>query len=185
MGGNSPERKPGCGLMTAVFRRNNPWSRKSVSAGSSPMAHNFEKPSNTQDSKRRHGGSNDFVPIKESSHNNNNNDVTNYSSRSVPNPQRPTTPHVVSQRKPQQNRDETTMGKGSSPSPTQGYIKQGLQAPHGATSLKLLEYTFYNLPMFLPRIPMCLLTTLTICARFDLVHTISYIRLVAKLALGT
>ncbi|KHN44335.1 inactive TPR repeat-containing thioredoxin TTL3-like [Glycine soja] len=135
MGGNSPERKPGCGLMTAVFRRNNPWSRKSVSAGSSPMAHNFEKPSNTQDSKRRHGGSNDFVPIKESSHNNNNNDVTNYSSRSVPNPQRPTTPHVVSQRKPQQNRDETTMGKGSSPSPTQGYINQGKRVPKEAVGI--------------------------------------------------
>ncbi|KAG4934793.1 hypothetical protein JHK85_049712 [Glycine max] len=129
MGGNSPERKPGCGLMTAVFGRNNPWSRKSVSAGSSPVANNFEKPPNIQDSKRRHRGSNDFVSIRESSYNN---DVTNYSScYSVSNPQKPT--HVVSQRKPQ-NRNET-MGRGPSPSPTQGYVNQGKRVPKEAVGI--------------------------------------------------
>ncbi|TKY47649.1 Inactive TPR repeat-containing thioredoxin TTL3 [Spatholobus suberectus] len=120
MGGNSPERKPGCGLITAVFGRNNPWSRKTVSPGSSPIANNFGNPSNTQDSQQRCGGSNDAASVGEASHN----DVTNSSSRSFSNPQKTT--HVVSQRKPQ-HPNETTMRKG--PPPNQGYVNQGRKVP--------------------------------------------------------
>ncbi|RDX69482.1 Inactive TPR repeat-containing thioredoxin TTL3, partial [Mucuna pruriens] len=120
MGGNSPERKVGCGLIT-VFGRHSSRSRKSVSACSSPIANIFEKsPSNNQDSKQRHGGFNDAISVGEASHN----DITNSSSHFVFNPQKPT--HVVSQRK--QKHSNETIRKG--PSPTLGNISQGRRVPN-------------------------------------------------------
>jgi len=108
MRSDSPERKPGCGLITIIFGRN-----KSVSAGSSPIANNFENL--PKDEKWECVGSKEFVS---------NNDVTNSSSHSISNPHKPT--RVVSHGKPQ-NLNEMRIKK--DPSHTQGYVNQGRRVP--------------------------------------------------------
>ncbi|XP_027337570.1 inactive TPR repeat-containing thioredoxin TTL3-like [Abrus precatorius] len=132
MGDNSPEKKHGCGLITAVFWRPSMRSRKSASE-SSAEPNNFEKPSNCQDSKQQRGVYNDDALVGTTSY-----DATLNSSRHcVSNPQKPI--HAVNQRKHhhQQHPNETTMARGPSSkvSPTQGYVNQGRRVPKEAIGI--------------------------------------------------
>ncbi|XP_061336592.1 inactive TPR repeat-containing thioredoxin TTL3-like [Gastrolobium bilobum] len=140
MGDNSPERRSGCGLITAMFGRQKPWpSRRSVSEGSSPIVNHvndFGKASNTHDSKRRRGGSNDPTLVTAPASINS----TNSSSRSVSkpsysNPQKPT--HFVNQTH-QRNEIATTTTTTRAPSkvsPTEGYVNQGRRVPKEAVGI--------------------------------------------------
>ncbi|KAE9608022.1 hypothetical protein Lal_00003695 [Lupinus albus] len=139
MGDISPERKSGCGLISAVFRRKgSSWSGKSVSAGSTPTS----SINGSEFAKRRRGGSD----ISAASVENTSSMASKYSSSSYivtqsPSlsniPQIPTTKHVAQQRKQQPN--ETAMavhGGGSSGTrgvskvaPSQCYVNQGRKVP--------------------------------------------------------
>lgn len=116
MGDISPERKSGCGLITSVFGRHGIWSRKSSSAGSSPIA----IPNNSNDPKRRRSGSKDVVYVDAPSHN-----VSNSSNNN--NPQR-RHPNVTTM-----TRD--TLPKVSISATTQGYVNQGRRVPKEAIGI--------------------------------------------------
>ncbi|XP_019414499.1 PREDICTED: inactive TPR repeat-containing thioredoxin TTL3-like [Lupinus angustifolius] len=155
MGDISPERRYGCGLISAVFRRRTSWSGKSITSGSSPIRSNngtdFVKPSNTHDSKRRRGGSDiSAASVVTTSSNASKNSSTSYvvtQSPSLSNyPQIPTTTttatHVVEQRKQQPNETAMAVHGGSSgtrgvskAAPTQGYVNQGRKVPREAVGI--------------------------------------------------
>ncbi|CAL0320365.1 unnamed protein product [Lupinus luteus] len=139
MGDISPERKSGCGLISAVFRRRGSWSGKSVSAGSTPTS----SINGSEFAKRRRGGSD----ISAASTENTSSIASKYSSSSYivtqsPSlsniPQIPTTPkHVAQQRKQQPNETAMAVHGGSSGTtrgvskvaPSQGYVNQGRKVP--------------------------------------------------------
>ncbi|PQQ10306.1 inactive TPR repeat-containing thioredoxin TTL3 [Prunus yedoensis var. nudiflora] len=152
--GESPEKKSGCGILSAVFGRNSFWPRRTTSTGSLPVANNnnatFVKTPSTPNSKRRRGGS-DETSFLDSS--------TNPSDAP---PSKPITkPSQYSNRAPpiqqqqQQHLQQNIQGRNGRPpqeaaaqagpmvsssapskmAPSQGYVNQGKRVPKEAVGI--------------------------------------------------
>ncbi|KAG5529437.1 hypothetical protein RHGRI_029981 [Rhododendron griersonianum] len=132
----SPERKSGCGLLSAVFGRRTIWPRRSTSTGSLHAANNANNivrvPSNPI-SKRRRGDSDEATFLETSS------GPSDSSPKQVdriiarPGPNHPKVPPSY-QNYNQHQQYQQNQGMGKSAAPLQGYA-QGRRVPQGSTGI--------------------------------------------------
>ncbi|XWS33309.1 hypothetical protein CRYUN_Cryun22dG0070500 [Craigia yunnanensis] len=124
MGENSPEKKPGCGILTAVKR--NFWPRRSTSTGSLPINDNTNVKTTNSNTKRRRSGSNE----------------ASFFNSSVNGPEAPPKPCMKpSSNQPklpaihQQNQVRKPPDEATRTTPNQGYVNHGRRVPKEAVSI--------------------------------------------------
>ncbi|XP_022740268.1 inactive TPR repeat-containing thioredoxin TTL3-like [Durio zibethinus] len=125
MGENSSEKKPGCGILNAVFGKRSFWPRRSTSTGSLPINDNNNV--KTANSKRRRSGS----------------DEASFFNSSVNGPEVPTKPCTKpppNHPKPpvahqQQNQFRKPPDQVARTTPNQGYVNPGRRVPKEAITI--------------------------------------------------
>ncbi|XWS41549.1 hypothetical protein CRYUN_Cryun17cG0091400 [Craigia yunnanensis] len=127
MGENSSEKKPGCGILNAVFGKRNFWHRRSTSTGSlSIYNNNNEVKTASSNTKRRRSGS----------------DEASFFNSSVNGPEAPPRPFTKTppnHPKPpavhQQNQVRKPLNEATRITPNQGYVNPGRRMPKEAVSI--------------------------------------------------
>ncbi|KAH7860804.1 hypothetical protein Vadar_018183 [Vaccinium darrowii] len=136
--GESPERKSGCGLLSAVFGRRNVWPRRTTSTGSLPImndnGNNLVRVPSTPISKRRRDGSSDEATFLETT-----NATSETSQKQVdriiarPGSNHPKVPPSY-QNYNQHQQCHQNQGTGKNAAPLQGYA-QGRRVPQASTGI--------------------------------------------------
>ncbi|KAB2617437.1 inactive TPR repeat-containing thioredoxin TTL3-like [Pyrus ussuriensis x Pyrus communis] len=142
--GESPEKKSGCGILSAVFGRNSIWPRRTTSTGSLPVANNnsatLVKTPSTPNSKRRRGGSDEAAFLDSSNvSSDSSKPVTKpsqYSNRAPPiQQQQQQQQQQQKQQQQQQQQQQQRQQYQQKMVPSQGYVNQGKRVPKEALGI--------------------------------------------------
>jgi DnaJ family protein C protein 7 len=142
--GESPEKKSGCGILSAVFGRNSFWPRRTTSTGSLPVVsgNQFVK-TPSGNSRRRRGGSDEAAFLDTTSTNRSESSSKPITKPSQYSNRAPPIQHQNQGRstKPPQEAGAMVSGSGQGQqgamkiAPSQGYVNQGKKVPKEAVGL--------------------------------------------------